>query len=260
MQKILEGSKLVKKRSEYLYNGNGNKEKVFTRKIQEYYSLRCITQILGPVMDTVDQAEKVLLNEINSVNDNPVIDYREESVNHGGNFHGDYVSLEMDKLKIAMTRLSMLAERQLNFLMNEKLNNKLPPFINLGTLGLNLGMQGIQFTATSTVAENQALSNPMYVHSIPTNNDNQDIVSMGTNSALMAMKVIDNSFEVLAIEMIALLQAVDYLEFADRLSPATYAVYSTLRKIVPAFKEDSPKFNEIRRVRKYIQANDTWTE
>lgn len=260
MQKILADSKLVRKRSEHLYSGNGNGEKVFTKKIQEYYSLRCITQILGPVLDTVNHAEKVLLDEINSVNDNPVIDYREQSVNHGGNFHGDYVSLEMDKLKIAITRLSMLAERQLNFMMNENLNNKLPPFINLGTLGLNLGMQGVQFTATSTVAENQAYSNPMYVHSIPTNNDNQDIVSMGTNSALMAMKVIDNTFEVLAIEMIALLQAVDYLDFSDKLSGATSKVYNTLRKIVPVFKDDSPKYNDIRRIRKYIQANDAWSE
>jgi histidine ammonia-lyase len=256
MQKILSGSKLVRQRAKFLYNGNGNQETVFTRKIQEYYSLRCITQILGPVLDTIDHAEKVILDEVNSVNDNPVIDYRHESVNHGGNFHGDYVSLEMDKLKIAITKLSMLAERQLNFLMNDKLNNKLPPFVNLGTLGLNLGMQGAQFTATSTVAENQALSNPMYVHSIPTNNDNQDIVSMGTNAALMAMKVIDNSFEILAIELISLLQAIDYLEYADKLSPNTFEAYHTLRKIVPVFREDSPKFNEIRRIRKHIMAND----
>jgi len=256
MQKILAGSNLVRKRADHLYNGNGRQEQVFTRKIQEYYSIRCITQILGPVLDTIDNAEKVILDEVNSVNDNPVIDYRDESVNHGGNFHGDYVSLEMDKLKIAITKLSMLAERQLNFLMNDKLNNKLPPFVNLGTLGLNLGMQGVQFTATSTLAENQALSNPMYVHSIPTNNDNQDVVSMGTNAALMTMKVIDNSFEILSIELISLLQAIDYLEYADKLSPLTYNAYETLRKIVPVFREDSPKFNEIRRVRKYIMAND----
>ncbi len=90
--------------------------------------------------------------------------------------------------------------------MNNKLNDILPPFVNLGTLGLNLGMQGAQFTATSTVAENQTLSNPMYVHSIPSNNDNQDIVSMGANSALMTKKVIDNTFEVLAIEFLTIIQ------------------------------------------------------
>ena len=100
----------------------------------------------------------------------------------------------MDKLKIAVTKLSMLSERQLNFLLNDKLNNKLPPFINLGRLGLNFGMQGAQFTATSTVAENQTLSFPMYVHSIPSNNDNQDIVSMGANASLITKKVIENSY------------------------------------------------------------------
>jgi histidine ammonia-lyase len=163
----------------------------------------------------------------------------------------------MDKLKIAITKLSMLSERQINFLMNEKLNNKLAPFVNLGTLGLNLGMQGVQFTATSTVAENQTLSNSMYVHSIPTNNDNQDIVSMGTNSALMANKVIDNSFEVLAIELITLLQAIDYLGYAEKMAPATRNAYETLRKIVPVFKEDTPKYKDIRRIMKHIQSNDT---
>jgi len=97
MQKILAGSNLVRKRADHLYNGNGRQEQVFTRKIQEYYSIRCITQILGPVLDTIDNAEKVILDEVNSVNDNPVIDYRDESVNHGGKFPGDYVFLEMDK-------------------------------------------------------------------------------------------------------------------------------------------------------------------
>src|SRR5690554_7570132 len=101
----------------------------------------------------------------------------------------------------------MLAERQLNYLLNSKINEIFPPFVNLGTLGFNFGMQGAQFTATSTTAENQMLANPMYVHSIPNNNDNQDIVSMGTNSALMASKVIENAFEVLSVHLITVVQA-----------------------------------------------------
>lgn len=92
----------------------------------------------------------------------------------------------MDKLKIAVTKLTMLAERQINYLFHDRINGILPPFVNMGVLGLNYGLQASQFTATSTTAECQTLSNPMYVHSIPNNNDNQDIVSMGTNSALMA--------------------------------------------------------------------------
>ena len=93
--------------------------------------MRCVTQVLGPVYDTIIQAEKVVVDELNSVNDNPVIDHVNQNIFHGGNFHGDYVSLEMDKLKIAITKLSMLAERQLNYLLNDKLNQKFPPFVKV---------------------------------------------------------------------------------------------------------------------------------
>lgn len=255
LHKILHDSHLTRQRADDLFNGT-NGEKVFTKKIQEYYSLRCITQILGPVTDTIKNAEKVVLDEINSVNDNPVIDFRNQNVFHGGNFHGDYVSLEMDKLKLAVTKLSMLAERQLNFLMNDKLNGKLPPFVNLGVLGLNLGMQGAQFTATSTVAENQALCNPVYVHSIPTNNDNQDIVSMGTNAALMTGQVIENSYEVMSIHLLTLLQAVDYLKIEDKMSTYTKDLYLKLRKEVPVFSEDHVISPDIRKMNDYIIQNN----
>src|SRR6202020_690215 len=223
---------------------------------QEYYSLRCVTQVLGPVFDTICNAEKVLVDELNSVNDNPIIDHENHNIFHGGNFHGDYVSLEMDKLKIAITKLSMLSERQLNYLLNNKLNQKLPPFVNLGVLGLNFGMQGMQFTATSTVAENQTLSFPMYVHSIPNNNDNQDIVSMGCNAALMTKKVVDNSFEVLAILLMSVAQAIDYAGCQSKLSPATHRVYSAIRNIFPKFVEDSPRYEEQEKVKNYLLQNE----
>jgi len=166
------------------------------------------------------------------------------------------VSLEMDKLKIAITKLSMLSERQLNYLLNNKLNQKLPPFVNLGVLGLNFGMQGMQFTATSTVAENQTLSFPMYVHSIPNNNDNQDIVSMGCNAALMTKKVIDNSFEVLAIQLMTILQAIDYLECQERLSKVSRRLYDEAREIFPKFIEDKPKYKDLERIKDFLESSD----
>jgi len=252
MRDILHDSSLIKKRSDNLYNGK-IEEKIFKQKIQEYYSLRCVPQIIGPVYDTIKNSEEVLVNEVNSVNDNPVVDIKSQHVYHGGNFHGDYVSFEMDKLKAAITKLSMVAERQLNFLMNNKLNDILPPFVNLGTLGLNLGMQGTQFTATSTVAENQTLANPVYVHSIPSNNDNQDIVSMGTNSALMAKKVIDNTFEVLSIEFLTIIQAIDYLKIQDKLGEKSREVYDQLREIVPVFINDTPKYEELSKINSYLR-------
>ncbi|MBK5273199.1 MAG: aromatic amino acid lyase [Bacteroidia bacterium] len=256
LRDILKDSKMIRSRSDYLYNQDNINQEVFEDKVQEYYSLRCVTQVLGPVYDTISQAEKTVVNELNSVNDNPVIDHENHNIFHGGNFHGDYVSLEMDKLKIAITKLSMLSERQLNYLLNEKLNQKFPPFVNLGVLGFNFGMQGMQFTATSTVAENQTLSYPMYVHSIPNNNDNQDIVSMGCNAALMTKKVIENSFEVLSIQMMAVLQAIDYLECVPRLSSKTKNIYTEIRIFFPKFIEDKPKYKDLEKIKQYFEKSD----
>ena len=253
MREVLKDSQMIRDRSEHLYNPDNLDQEVFEDKVQEYYSLRCVTQVLGPIYDTIIQAEDVVVNELNSVNDNPVIDHINNNIFHGGNFHGDYVSLEMDKLKIAITKLSMLSERQLNYLLNNKLNQKLPPFVNLGVLGFNFGMQGMQFTATSTVAENQTLSFPMYVHSIPNNNDNQDIVSMGCNAALMTKRVVDNSFEVLAIQLMTILQAIDYLDCQDRLSTTSRSLYDKAREIFPKFIEDLPKYKDLAKVRDFLE-------
>ena len=252
LRNILKGSGLIRSRSEYLYNPENIRHDVFEDKVQEYYSLRCVTQVLGPVLDTIEHAEKIVVDELNSVNDNPVIDHENHNIFHGGNFHGDYVSLEMDKLKTAVTKLSMLSERQLNYLLNHKLNEKFPPFVNLGVLGLNFGMQGMQFTATSTVAENQTLSFPMYVHSIPNNNDNQDIVSMGCNAALMTRKVIENTFEVLAIQMVTVLQAIDYADCVEKLSPATREMYTATRKLFPKFIDDQPRYRELEKIKDHL--------
>jgi histidine ammonia-lyase len=256
MREMLSDSNMIRNRSQHLYVSENIEQNVFEDKVQEYYSLRCVSQVLGPIYDTIQQAEKIVVDELNSVNDNPIIDKENNNIFHGGNFHGDYVSLEMDKLKMAITKLSMLAERQLNFLLNDKLNNKFPPFINMGTLGLNFGMQGMQFTATSTVAENQTLSSSMYVHSIPNNNDNQDIVSMGCNAANLTKRVIENSFEVVAIEMAAILQAIDYLDCTARLSGYTRSIYETIREIFPMQVADKARYKELRQVKHYLETVD----
>lgn len=244
MRYILATSRCIRKRENYFYNQE-IKDNFIEHKVQEYYSLRCVPQILGAIADEADNAERVLLDELNSASDNPIIDVKTGNVYHGGNFHGDYVAFEMDKLKTGITKLTMLAERQLNYLCHNKLNGILPPFVNLGVLGLNYGVQAAQFTATSTTAECQTLSMPMYVHSIPNNNDNQDIVSMGTNAALITKRVIENSFQVLAIEAIAMVQAVDYLQIADLLSVKTRQLYDRVRRIVPLFVEDNPLYGAI---------------
>jgi histidine ammonia-lyase len=252
MRKIARGSKCMLSRQEELYDKE-TKDTVLQHKVQPYYSLRCVPQILGPVYDELINAEKVLINELNSVDDNPIVDSETQSVYHGGNFHGDYVAYEMDKLKTGITKLAMLIERQLNYLLHDRINGILPPFLNFGNPGLNYGLQGTQFTATSTTAECQTLSNPMYIHSIPNNNDNQDIVSMGTNAALIAKHIIENAFQVMSIHAIALAQAVDYLKIEHKLSAVTKDFYTGIRNIIPLFIEDKPKYREMEEIVLYLK-------
>lgn len=254
MRKSFKSSKRLKKRVEDLYEAENN-QKIFEHKVQGYYSLRCVPQILGPVHDTIENAKNVVVTEFNSVCDNPIVDVANSNIYHGGNFHGDYVSFEMDKLKIAITKLTMLMERQLNYLFHDRINGILPPFVNLGTLGLNYGLQAAQFTATSTTAESQTLSNPMYVHSIPNNNDNQDIVSMGTNSALIAAKVVENGFQVMAVHFMAICQAVDYLDISGELCSESRDIFNSIRNFFPKFIEDTPKYKDIESIINFLKEN-----
>lgn len=250
MRSFLSDSEMIRKREELFKNTSALHQEEFKKKIQEYYSLRCVPQILGPVQDTLDFAQEVIENELNSTNDNPIIKPEDDNVFHGGNFHGDYISLEMDKVKLVITKLTMLMERQLNYLLNSRLNDKFPPFVNAAKLGFNFGYQGLQFTATSTTAENQALSTSMYIHSISNNNDNQDVVSMGTNSALLAKRVIDNSFQVMAIHIMALCQAIDLLGDKDKnkISSKSKELYNEVRKIVKFLEDDRVMSGEIEEV------------
>ena len=258
MREHLKDSALTRDRNEHLYSGKNPENEYFEEKVQEYYSLRCVPQVLGPVLDTIANTKKILIEEVNSANDNPIIDVERKQVYHGGNFHGDYVSLEMDKLKLVVTKLTMLAERQLNYLLNDRLNNILPPFVNMGMLGLNFGMQGAQFSAVSTTAENQMLSNSMYVHSIPNNNDNQDIVSMGTNAATITKTVIENAFEVLSVELITIVQALRHLKIKEKLSTVTRNKFEVLDQLIPEIKEDLPLYATQEKIKNFIKNEDAY--
>lgn len=258
MRSFLSDSSLIRSRKELFSDEKELQRSQFKNKIQEYYSIRCVPQILGPVSDALDFTKQIVEDELNSANDNPIVIADENNVFHGGNFHGDYISFEMDKLKIAVTKLSMLAERQLNFLLNHSLNRKFPPFLNGKKLGFNYGLQGLQFTATSTTAENQSLANSVYVHSIPSNHDNQDIVSMGTNSAVIAKQVVHNSFEVMTILLMGICQAIDLLGNTDRkkLSSQTRKLYQLIRTKADFINEDATQSEVIMNVCEMIKENN----
>ncbi|MDO8655245.1 MAG: aromatic amino acid ammonia-lyase [bacterium] len=251
---ILESSHMLKKReglSQPLENG----QDVVTipQTVQEFYSLRCIPQILGPVFDTLANTRSIVQVEMNSTSDNPIVDWEHGLILHGGNFHGDYVASAVDQLKAALVKLSMLSERRTNFFLNHEINKFFPPFMNLQTPGLTLGLQGLQFVATSTAAQNQTLAFPHYIHSIPTNGDNQDIVSMGTDAVLFAMKVVSNTNVILSVELITLAQAVDFLQKKEQLSRSSQELFERLRSVFPAVRDDRVIVHELPQVVKLIK-------
>ncbi len=239
LRSILHTSKLTRNREVLNKNFNhSNEVHKINESVQEFYSMRCISQILGPVYDTLANTWQVTEIEMNSVTDNPIVDWENKKFLHGGNFHGDYVAVAMDQLKMSLVKMTMLSERRLNFFLHSKINQLFPPFQNLATPGLTLGMQAIQFVATSTTANSQTLGYPMNLHSIPTNGDNQDVVSMGTDAALLTHKVLENGFVVSAIEALALCQAVDYLKIQNQLSDNSKKLYNFVRKYVPKIVAD----------------------
>ncbi len=255
LREILASSKLLRDRRK-LKNFTSEKEHEIPETVQEIYSLRCIPQILGPVLETLLQTGKVLETEMNSVTDNPIVDWEGKLFLHGGNFHGDEIAASLDQLKMVLVKMTMLSERRINFFLNKNINKYFPPFLNLRTPGLTLGLQGLQFVATSTTAQSQSLAFPNYVHSIPTNGDNQDLVSMGSDSSLLAAKVIDNAYVVLAIELITLAQAVDFLGGSKKFSTESKKLFATVRKIIPKIEDDRVLVAELDSIVKFLKNNE----
>ncbi len=246
MRKILSGSKLLQKRDVFsLKQKMTDDVHEIDDDVQNVYSLRCVPQIAGPVYDALNLAKSIVEVEINSVTDNPIIDVSSKKFFHGGNFHGDYISYASDQLKMTLVKLTMLAERRVNYFLNHKINLTFPPFLNLKQPGLNLALQGLQFVATSTTARNQTLAYPQYVHSISTNSDNQDVVSMGTDSALLTAEVLANLFIVIGIELVALSQASKILNKESAHAPKVLTLLKSVREFVPLIFDDRVFYPEL---------------
>ncbi|MBI4138466.1 MAG: aromatic amino acid lyase [Candidatus Wildermuthbacteria bacterium] len=254
LRSLLESSRMLKKRDELRQPSENGADVVhISETVQEFYSLRCIPQVLGPVLDTLANTKNILETEMNSASDNPIVDTEHKLILHGGNFHGDYVASAVDQLKIALVKLGMLSERRTNFFLNHEINKFFPPFMNLRTPGLTLGLQGLQFVATSTAAQNQTLAFPHYIHSIPTNGDNQDIVSMGTDAALFATKVANNVNIILAVELITLAQAVHFSNNPSELSDSSQKLIQQITEIFPPIIEDRTLVDQLPKVVAFIQ-------
>jgi histidine ammonia-lyase len=214
---------------------------------QDAYTLRCTPQILGPVVDALRAATTIVEVEINAVSDNPLFLPAEGRVIHGGNFHGQPVAAALDQLKAALVELGVLSERRLARLLDAQLNNGLPPFLVRDAAGLRSGFMGLQYCASAMAADNAVLATPASVHSVPTNANNQDVVSMGMVAARQARQVLDNALRMVAIELLCAAQALD-LRDTENAGAGTRTAHALIRQHVPPLIEDRPMAADVEAV------------
>ncbi len=217
---LLEGSELIKR------------DKVH---VQDPYSFRCIPQVHGAVKDCIRYVESVIEIEINSTTDNPNVFPDEDMIISAGNFHGEPIALPMDSLAVAMSELASISERRTFRLISGQ--RGLPSFL-VAKPGLNSGFMIPQYTAASIVSQNKGLCWPASCDSIPSSQGQEDHVSMGSNSATKLVRVLDNVEEVLGIELLNAVQALEFRRPA-KTSPVLEGIINDYRSQVPFVDNDS---------------------
>ena len=217
-------------------------------EIQDPYSLRCVPQILGAFQDALWHVEGVVTQELNASTDNPLFFASSGTVIHSGNFYGQHVAMVSDYLRIGLISLALLSERQTERLMNWRYNTGLPPMLTGADPGLNSGMAGCQLLATSLAAEARLLGIPASIQSIPTNANNQDVVSMGTSAAKMTRQVLPMLWKLLAVEVIALAQSAEAKGIESEMGEPLRNFLQELRAVSPRLREDRPLYEDIGRV------------
>lgn len=208
---------------------------VHCKKVQDAYSLRCVPQVHGASKDALRRVEETLTIEINAATDNPLIMPETGEAISGGNFHGQPIALVMDYLKLAIAELGNISERRTNRLLDVHLS-ELPAFLTAFP-GVDSGLMITQYVAAALVSENKVLVHPASADSIPTSANQEDHVSMGTIAARQAREILDNVCNVVAIEMLAASQGVDFLA---PLTPGdgTAKAHQTIRSVVPHLDQD----------------------
>lgn len=236
IRRLLEGSELLRP-------AGGSPED--PARVQDAYSLRCIPQVHGAVRDAVAYARWALEIELNSATDNPLVFWEKDEpvALSGGNFHGALMGVAMDTLALALADLGNISERRLNRLVDERTNDALLPAFLTARGGVNSGFMLAHVTAAALASENKTLAHPASVDTIPTSANVEDHVSMGATAARQAAEVLANVEKILAIELFAACQAIDFRrERAGRhlrLGRGTAPVYERIRAAVPFLEEDA---------------------
>jgi len=220
-------------------------------RVQDAYSLRCIPQVHGAVRDTLSHCRRVFETEANSAVDNPLVFITDAKkaqgdVISGGNFHGEPLAFALDFLAIALSALAGISERRIERLVNPALSEGLPPFLAPGA-GLNSGFMMPQVTAAALVSENKVLAHPASVDSITTSGNKEDYVSMGMTAATKLKRVMDNTRNVLAIEAMAVAQAIDFLA-PLKSSKRGQAAHAAIRSVCPTMEKDRIMYKDLGRI------------
>jgi histidine ammonia-lyase len=222
-------------------------------KVQDPYSLRCMPQVHGATRDAIAYARQVLEIEAGSATDNPLVFVSNDKMGElisGGNFHGQPVALALDFAGIAVAELANISERRIEQMVNPHLSTGLPPFLSPES-GLNSGYMIGQVSAAALVSENKILAHPASVDSIPSSAGREDHVSMGVHAADKLRRIVDNTRNVLAIELLCAVQGID-LRAPHKPGPALDAVHDLVRRYVPHLETDRPLYKDINKVRALI--------
>jgi histidine ammonia-lyase len=214
-------------------------------RVQDPYSIRCQPQVMGACLDVLRHVCKVLETEANAVTDNPLVFTDSRVVLSGGNFHAEPVALAADYLALAIAEIGALSERRIAVLIDAHLSG-LPAFL-VRAGGLNSGFMMAQVTAAALASENKSHAHPASVDSIPTSANQEDHVSMATFAARRLHTMVDNVESIVAIELLAAAQGIDFHR-PQRSSEAIEDVMASIRELSPLYEEDRSLSADIRRV------------
>ncbi|MDQ2076970.1 histidine ammonia-lyase [Marinimicrobium sp. ABcell2] len=230
-------------------------------RLQDRYSVRCAPHIIGVLQDSLGWMRQFIETELNSANDNPIIDGEEEHVLHGGHFYGGHIAFAMDALKVAVANIADLIDRQMALLMDTKFNNGLPANLSGATperAMINHGFKAVQIGISAWTAEALKNTMPASVFSRSTECHNQDKVSMGTIAARDCIRVLELTEQVAAAGLLASTQAL-YLRKNDAdfdqssITPSLETMYDQVRGYFPVVDEDRPLEGALRETINHIR-------
>lgn len=241
IKKFVEGSKLVDS---------------IPNRVQDSYSLRCAPQVHGACRGAIKYIDDVMVCEINSVTDNPIIFSNPDEAISAGNFHGEHIAIALDTLGIALSEFASISERRTAKLVDPANNEGLPAYLIAADKGgLHNGLMIPQYTAAALVSENKVLAHPASVDSIPTSANQEDHVSMGSIATRKAFEILKNVENVLAIEFMTTAQAIEF-RGSSKLGKITKAAHKMIREVVPKLDGDREMAKDINKIRELMLSEE----